>query len=201
MKNSVFTIPNVLSIFRLCLIPFIATTYRRGMETAAILLLALSGLSDTLDGFIARRFHQISDLGKIIDPLADKLTTATMVLLLLLRHSQLWLVMAVLLVKELLMLTGALSLVKKGTRPAEAKLFGKLSTMYLYLLFFTIMVADSITRRTGMVILSTQLLWVLSGIACLFMLSAVWQYTKIYIGIKNGTYNIETEQFEGEISK
>lgn len=171
------------------------------MEKAAVVLLTVSGITDTLDGFIARRFHQISNLGKLIDPIADKLTTASVVFVLMLRHSQIGLVLLVLVIKELLMLTGALLLAKQGTRPAEAKLFGKLSTAYLYMFFFTVMIFDLIQRYTAKVFLTPAAMWFLSGVACVLMICALVQYTQIYIGIKNGTYNIQTEQFEGEISK
>ena len=90
----------MLSVVRLCLIPFITTTYTRGFETAALVLVVASGITDLLDGFIARQFGQISDLGKILDPLADKVTMAAVVFALLLRHPQIWLIMAVLVVKE-----------------------------------------------------------------------------------------------------
>lgn len=80
-KNCI-TIPNMLSVFRLILIPFFVYAYcveQNFWKTAA--LLALSGISDTADGYIARRFNMVSDLGKIIDPVADKLTQAAMMLL------------------------------------------------------------------------------------------------------------------------
>lgn len=74
-QNKILTIPNVLSFFRLCLIPVIIWMYcskRDYVRTAVILL--LSGATDILDGFIARRFNMVSDLGKVLDPVADKLT-------------------------------------------------------------------------------------------------------------------------------
>lgn len=201
MKNSVFTIPNMLSLIRLCLIPFITTTYTRGFEIVALVLVVVSGFTDLLDGFIARNFGQISDLGKILDPLADKLTMAAVVFALLLRHPQIWLIMAVLVVKETLMLIGSYVLIKKGTRPAQAKLFGKLSTAYLYFLLFFFMLSDVLEHYNGAALLSSFTIWILSGVACLLMICAVVQYTRIYFAIQNGTYNVKTEQFEGEISK
>ncbi len=183
MKNSIFTIPNMLSVLRLCLIPFITTTYSRGMELSATVLLVVSGITDLLDGFIARHMNQISDLGKILDPMADKLTTAAVVFALLLRHPQIWLVLTVLVMKESLMLVGSYFLIKKGARPAEAKLFGKLSTLYLYIALFFIMVSDVVETATSFVLLSPKAIWILSAIACVFMICAVVQYAKIYKGI------------------
>ena len=73
--NRIITVPNLLSFFRLCLIPVIIWSYcvKKNPLLAGEILL-LSGLTDLADGYIARRFHRISNLGKILDPVADKLT-------------------------------------------------------------------------------------------------------------------------------
>ena len=75
--NRIITVPNLLSFFRLCLIPVIIWSYcvKKNPLLAGEILL-LSGLTDLADGYIARRFHRISNLGKILDPVADKLTQA-----------------------------------------------------------------------------------------------------------------------------
>ena len=86
INKRIFTIPNLLSVFRLVLIPIFVWTYcvRRGyLVTAGILL--LSGLTDIADGFIARRFHMVSALGMALDPIADKLTQAAMLFCLVTR--------------------------------------------------------------------------------------------------------------------
>lgn len=197
MKN-IFTIPNMLSTFRLCLIPFITTTYTQGAFTVATLLLVVSGLTDMLDGMIARRFGQISEFGKFIDPLADKLTMASVVFALLLHHPPLWVTLSVLVAKELLTLVGAYVLYKKGTRPSESKLFGKLSTFFLYVILFLIMVADILEERLDVILLYDWVVWGMVAISCLLMILAFCQYLPIFIGIIKGTYNVETEQFEGD---
>ena len=100
-KNCI-TIPNMLSVFRLILIPFFVYAYcveQNFWKTAA--LLALSGISDTADGYIARRFNMVSDLGKIIDPVADKLTQAAMLLCLLTRYPLMLLPLLLLTFKEI----------------------------------------------------------------------------------------------------
>lgn len=197
MKN-IFTVPNMLSAFRLCLIPFITTTYSQGFFVIAIALLLISGVTDMLDGMIARRFGQISEFGKFIDPLADKLTMASVVFALLLHHPPLWVTLTVLVIKELLTLIGAYILYKKGARPSESKLFGKLSTLFLYLILFFIMAADVLEECMKITILYPWVLWCMVAFSCLLMILAVLQYYPIFRGIINGTYNIETEQFEGD---
>ncbi len=76
------TVPNLLSLIRIFLIPAFAVLYYKGHIGWAVLMLALSGISDFLDGKIARRFNQVSELGKILDPVADKLTQITIAVML-----------------------------------------------------------------------------------------------------------------------
>ena len=71
------TVPNLLSLIRILLIPVFALLFYQGQVLWAVFVLFLSGLSDFFDGKIARRFNQISALGKILDPVADKLTQIT----------------------------------------------------------------------------------------------------------------------------
>ena len=86
MKN-IFTIPNIISLFRLVLIPFFAIIYfSDSFEYRyfwCVFIILLSGLSDIVDGVIARKCNMISDLGKILDPIADKLTQVVVILCLL----------------------------------------------------------------------------------------------------------------------
>ncbi len=85
-RKQLFTIPNLLSLLRLCMIPLIIWLYcakKNYALTAAVLV--LSGITDTVDGFIARRFNMVTDLGKALDPVADKLTQAAMMFCLLTR--------------------------------------------------------------------------------------------------------------------
>jgi cardiolipin synthase (CMP-forming) len=80
--NSILTIPNLISFLRLALIPVFASLLFYGYSATALVVFLIAGISDGLDGFIARRFKQESELGTIIDPIADKLlmTTAFIIL-------------------------------------------------------------------------------------------------------------------------
>ena len=101
-EDRIWTIPNILSIFRMVLIPVFVWTYcglKNDLATALVLL--LSGISDTADGIIARRFNMITTLGKAIDPVADKLTQIAMLLCLLTRFPSLIILFALLLIKEI----------------------------------------------------------------------------------------------------
>ena len=100
-RGKIFTIPNLLSFLRLVMILWFVWEYldqENSIGTALILL--LSGFTDTIDGWIARRFNMVSNLGKALDPVADKLTQIAMIACLVIRFPHMWVVLGVLVVKE-----------------------------------------------------------------------------------------------------
>ena len=124
-EEAIFTIPNIMSVIRIILIiPFIYFYFQSRYILSTILLIA-SGLTDAVDGFIARKFNMISNLGKILDPLADKITQIAVVVCLTIKHAILLPLLIVFGIKELFMLLGATHLLKSGKRPAEAKWWAK----------------------------------------------------------------------------
>ena len=129
----VFTLPNMLSFFRLCLIPVMVWLYcaERNYPLAGSVLI-LSGLTDIVDGFIARTFNMISDLGKILDPIADKLTQGAMLLCLLLRFPLMRPLLILILAKEIFMSITGLMVIKKTGSVYGAKWHGKAATCLLY---------------------------------------------------------------------
>ncbi|MBQ1966926.1 MAG: CDP-alcohol phosphatidyltransferase family protein [Clostridia bacterium] len=135
-----WTIPNLLSFIRILLIPVFAYLYYNDMKVEAVAVLAASGLSDMFDGKIARRFNQISALGKVLDPVADKLTQITIAVMLLLDFKDAenkminafgW-VFLVFLIKEAVMLIGGLVMLLLNIRPGAAEIYGKLATTVFY---------------------------------------------------------------------
>lgn len=132
-KGQVWTIPNLLTMLRIVLLPFIIWSYTSLHNTKlAILLLAISALSDVLDGAIARKFNMVSDLGKALDPVADKLTQVCLVLCLAFTHPLMWYLLAMCVVRETVMLILGLITMKRINGVFSAKWYGKLSTVMLY---------------------------------------------------------------------
>ncbi len=132
-RNKIWTIPNILSFVRLALIPVICLLY--GVKHDGILaagVLVLSGLTDVIDGFIARHFNMVSDLGKALDPVADKLTQGVILLFLVGRYNYLLVLVALLLFKEVI--TGAINLhvAKKTGQVHSAEWHGKATTVALF---------------------------------------------------------------------
>lgn len=136
MKN-IFTIPNLISLFRLMLIPlFVVTYFNKSAQDYylwSIIIVIVSGISDVADGLIARKFNMISDLGKVLDPIADKLTQVVVILSLAINHPILFPMFIVLFAKELLTLFAAAHILSKGVKPISSMWFGKLSTVVIFL--------------------------------------------------------------------
>ncbi len=130
-------IPNILSCFRILLIPMFVWQMLAGNILAAAGVLALSGLTDLLDGWLARRFSWVSAVGKVLDPVADKMTQVTVCVMLAIKMPQFWGFFALLLFKDMVMLLLGGTLVRKGVRLEGARWFGKVVTT----LFYVIMVA------------------------------------------------------------
>ena len=134
--DRIFTLPNMLSFFRLLLIPVIVYLHESGYVWWAFGMLLLSGATDVVDGWIARTFHLVSDFGKAIDPIADKLTQIAVLLCLM--PMRFWWVVGVLILKECSI--GALSLVtiKRTHSVYSAGWYGKLCTVIIYLSMFVL---------------------------------------------------------------
>ena len=101
-RDEFFTIPNMLSVVRILLIPVIVYLYVFKKDNLwTLIVVVISSLTDVVDGFIARRFNMITDLGKFLDPLADKATQLTVIACLITRFPWMLLLCVVLLIKEL----------------------------------------------------------------------------------------------------
>ena len=125
-------IPNLLSAFRIVLIPFFIYHVIQGNMLAAAIILIISALTDMFDGFLARRFNWVTNLGKVLDPTADKLTQIAVCVLFALRLSQYWIFFAVLMLKDLVILAVSVYLLKNKVAFAGAKWFGKVATTLFY---------------------------------------------------------------------
>ncbi len=134
-KKDILTIPNAFSVLRLFLIPAFIWLYsfEQNYLRAGIVLI-ISGLTDVLDGFIARKFNSESNFGKILDPIADKLTQAAVLFCLINRFPFMMTAFVLLVIKEVL--TGATNLlvIRKTKQVHGAVWHGKLSTFLLYVM-------------------------------------------------------------------
>lgn len=140
LKKEVFTIPNIMGYFRIILIPIFLYIYYNATSVRDYYIVAgivcVSGITDFLDGYIARNFNMITELGKFIDPLADKLTQAALVFSLAFRHKLMWYLVGLFIIKEGFMAITGIIMLRKGKKLDGAKWFGKLCTAILYIVMF-----------------------------------------------------------------
>lgn len=132
-EKKIITIPNILSFFRICLIPVIVWLYciDHGYAWAGYVLI-LSGITDIVDGYIARHFHMVSNFGKILDPIADKLTQVVMLICLALRFPLMIVPFVLMVVKEMYMSVSGILIIKRTKIVCGAEWHGKVATCFLY---------------------------------------------------------------------
>ncbi len=150
-KKELFSIPNCLSYLRLIMIPifvylyFIANSINDYYKAA--LIIALSGATDIADGYIARRYGLITELGKLLDPIADKLTQGAMLFCLLYRYLWIWPLVTFFIIKEVSMAISSILLFKKGKKLDGAKWFGKLCTFIFYACMVILVAFPEVNQR------------------------------------------------------
>ncbi len=164
--NKILTVPNVLSFFRLALIPVIIWLYiAKGEYVLTAGLIVLSGATDVIDGFIARRFNMVSALGKALDPVADKLTQCAMLICLVFRFPLMLLPLGLLVVKELFSGITGLLIIKQSGKVYSALWHGKATTVLLYVLLLTHVLWTNIPQALSEVmILATLSMMIISFI-------------------------------------
>lgn len=134
------TVPNFISFVRILLIPVFGVLFYKGYLGWSLAILIISGITDFIDGKIARKFNQISELGKMLDPLADKLTQITIAIILFLKFNAVddsiirafsW-IFLVFLIKEAIFVIGGVTMIVLGMMPSAAEIYGKVATFVFY---------------------------------------------------------------------
>lgn len=176
------TVPNALSFFRILLVPVFALLYLMSGRYPTLLywsfaVLVVSGLTDSFDGIIARKFNQISELGKLLDPIADKLTQVTVVLCVVIRNPNPNLIFLLVLcvVKEAAQAVGGLILLGRGEKIQGAKWYGKVSTFVFYGAMLLIVLWQNMPGWMFIVLVS---------LVSLLMLFAFFNYMRVFLRIK-----------------
>ena len=172
-------IPNSISILRIVLIPFFIVIYiYNPFENSAYIaagILAFSGLSDVVDGIIARKFNMVTELGKLLDPLADKLTLAAVCIALIVEYPQFWVVIIISFIKDFIMGVAAFGLIGNNLWLVSSKWFGKLSTVIFY------SVAIIVVGFSSM--LPVSAIFVLLVITSVFMIFSFVMYIPVFVSI------------------
>lgn len=184
-------IPNILSAFRICLVPvFIITFFTDPSDYRIIpvVIFAVAGLSDILDGIIARRFEAQTKLGKLLDPLADKLMTFSAIVCLTITRPVLFWAVCVFFVKEALMGIGGLILHKKGyTELPASNIIGKTSTVTFFIICILLMLLHHVSNTAAVLMIA---------IAVCFALAALVSYIVEYFKLVNTDKNYKLQNKE-----
>ncbi len=198
LSNRAFTVPNLLCLMRILLItPFVQLFLEERYGWAAIVIIA-SGLTDCFDGLIARLLHQESELGKILDPLADKLTLLAVGCCLVVIEPYFLPVVIILIAKDLVMLIGSSKVVKKGVIIPKSQWYGKLGTIMFYVTVTFIVLVKVVNtiedpwiyieEHTGMVISMVML-----ALTALIMIFALVMYFRTFLQIMRNAEGVQEQ--------
>lgn len=144
-RTQLLTVPNLLTLARLAMIPLFVGFYLMGQNVGCAVVLALSGVTDLADGWIARHFDAVTDVGKVLDPVADKLTLAAALGMLVSVHPALTIPLVLLVIKELVMgMSGMAAIMRTGVVHG-AVWHGKITTALTYLAMFVHVLWQDIT--------------------------------------------------------
>lgn len=185
-KKEILTIPNLLSLFRLVLIPVYVLIYLNAREAydyyIAAGILAVSCLTDLIDGKIARHFNMISTVGKILDPLADKATQFTLILCLAMKYPVLWFLVAIFVVKESFQLIAGGINLRHGKMLKGALLTGKICTTVLFVSLILMVMIPTMPESTVQII---------AIVDTVFMLISFGDYLVTYFRRENKFQSID----------
>ncbi len=190
-KKELFTIPNALSLFRLVLIPIYIIIYINAETNVdyyvAGAILAVSCLTDLVDGKIARHFNMISNVGKVLDPLADKATQFSLIVCLALRYRYTMFIVLVVLffVKEFFQLLAGILTLRQGKMLDGALLSGKICTTVLFVSLILMVLCPDMSQgwATGITVLN-----------CVVLLIAFFDYARVYVTHGSKIQTLELEE-------
>lgn len=174
-KKDFLTIPNILSFLRLLLIPLILWLYigKKDYSLTTVIII-ISGVTDIIDGFIARTFNMVSDVGKVLDPVADKLTQAALMFCLASRYKLLWVPIVIFIIKESFMFLFGYITLEVTDKINSARWYGKVNTVVLYFVMSALIFFPEINPDVASFLI---------GFCVAVMLVALILYISFYINI------------------
>ena len=160
-KKEIFSIPNILCYLRILLVPVFLYVYFKleadsNNHYLSVLILVISSVTDFLDGFIARKLNMITKLGKLIDPVADKLTQLVVACTLVMTYpNYIWLVAIILLKDGMLLLGGLYLLRKSGKHLEQAEMPGKIATCVFFVVSIVLLAFNPGDQYSNIMIYTT----------------------------------------------
>ncbi len=171
-----FSIPNLMGYFRILLVPVYLIVYINADTTGDYYIAAgimfVSFLTDLFDGKIARRFNMVTDFGKILDPVADKITQGVLALSFSFRYPAVTVLLIVFLLKEFIMALVGIYMLRKGRRMNGAAMHGKICTTVIDVTMFILLIFPAIPY---------MYVNILSGVCILFIIISMFMYGRFYL--------------------
>ena len=179
-KKDFITIPNILSYVRLLFLPLFVWLYCFKMDYyKAAGVIVISGITDVADGYIARHFNQVTKLGTLLDPTADKLTQAVLLFCLILRYDFVMVPFIIFVVKEITMLVMGIVFFKRTREMSGAKWYGKLCTAVLYVSVTLLVLLPGIPKGAAM-----GMMGACSVMLCFSLLMYSIMYFRLFKAVK-----------------
>lgn len=188
-KRDFFTIPNILSLFRLSLIPVYAGLYLNATEKYQFILagtiMTISCLTDMVDGKIARKYDMITTLGKILDPLADKLTQFALTICLSLKYPVMYPVLSLFVIKELFQLVIGIVFLRRGKMLPGALMAGKICTAVLFVSLILLVIIPDLNHGAVTSI---------AAVDTVFLMISLVSYFRAYFGKDAKVQDVDSEE-------
>lgn len=173
-KEDLFKIPNILCYIRILLVPFFIYLYLSDYYWQSAIVLIVASLTDIADGYIARHFHMITDWGKFIDPVADKLMQFSMLFVITFRRPLVLILIVEYVLKEVILLIIGLMIYHKGFNLNGANWAGKLCTVVFDSVMFLLMFLPNIPKPVVLFLIS---------LVSVFLIIAFCSYLTAYISL------------------
>lgn len=162
--NRVLTVPNVISFLRICSIPYLAVLIAQHKMWPALIVLAIAALSDCIDGYVARTFNQVSKLGQILDPIADRLLIVCSTLALVFAKIIPWWALALVVLRDAIMAILIVILAQYDYGPLPVNFMGKTGTALLMVTIVLFMIVFAIATEPMLILYAAAIACAIWGI-------------------------------------
>jgi len=178
--NRVLTVPNLISFLRICSIPYLAWLITKNHMILALIVLAISAFSDCIDGYIARRWNQVSKLGQILDPIADRLLIIFSTIALAIAKIIPWWALVLVVLRDVIMAALVVLLAQHDYGPLPVNFVGKAGTALIMLAIVSLMIVYAVNTEAMFVLYAAAIACGVWGVA-LYWYAGLLYYRQAYV--------------------
>ena len=178
--NRVLTVPNLISFLRICSIPYLAWLITKNHMILALIVLAISAFSDCIDGYIARRWNQVSKLGQILDPIADRLLIIFSTVALAIAKIIPWWALVLVVLRDVIMAALVVLLAQHDYGPLPVNFVGKAGTALIMLAIVSLMIVYAVNTEAMFVLYAAAIACGVWGVV-LYWYAGLLYYRQAYV--------------------